>query len=255
MQWVQGRYGAVIPTNWSMVNLVEYIPSYMPMRYELADAQNLIVKQAVEGQFEWVLFLEQDNILPIDAFLRMNYYIREGRVPVMSGLYYTKSVPTEPLIYRGRGTGSYHDFEVGDLVWCDGVPTGCLLVHCSILRAMWEESEPYDVRRYDGFHRTRRVFISPRDAWFDPETAQYNTRTGTTDLEWCTRVMKGDFLRKAGWPAIAEKEWPFLVDTNLFVRHIDNDGRIFPDFAVQQLVQEQKAYEQKKEDGNGDQLS
>lgn len=247
MQWAAARYGAIVPTNWSMVSMVEYIHSYIPMRYELADAQNLIVKQAVEGDFEWLLLLEQDNLIPVDTFLRLNYYVRDGRVPVVSGLYYTKNVPTEPLVYRGRGTGAYTKFEVGDLVWCDGVPTGCLLIHCSILRAMWADAEAYDVPRPDGSKvRTRRVFISPRDVWFDPESAQFNTNVGTTDLRWCTDVIKGEYLAKAGWTAIQQQEYPFLVDTNWFIRHIDDQGRIYPDYAIQEIIAQRKAYEARK---------
>ena len=58
-------------------------------------------------------------------------YMQQGDVPVVSGLYFTKSEPSEPLIYRGRGSGAYLDFRMGDKVYADGVPTGCLLIHHS----------------------------------------------------------------------------------------------------------------------------
>src|SRR3990172_2359233 len=44
IEWVQARYGQTIPTNWSMVQLMQFMDSWMPYRYLVADAQNLIVR-------------------------------------------------------------------------------------------------------------------------------------------------------------------------------------------------------------------
>lgn len=229
IEWVQGRYGQIVPTNWSQVQMNQYLNAYQPLRYQVADAQNLIVRAAVQDDFEWLLLYEHDVIPPADAFKRLNDYMVERQTPVVSGLYYTRSRPSEPLIYRGRGTGYYVDWEFGDRVWCDGVPTGFLLVHMAIIRAMWEDAEEYIIQHPDGQRDvTRAVFSTPRKQWFDPETGQYNTTQGTSDLDWCTRVMEGDYLAKAGWDEHAEMEHPFLVDTNIFCKHINQDGEQFP---------------------------
>ena len=170
------------------------------------------------------MLIEHDVLIPPDAFIRINQYIQSEEYPVVSGLYYTRSRPSEPLIYRGRGTSFYSDWEMGDKVLADGVPTGFLLVHAGIIRALWEESEEYNI----GNDRSRRVFNTPRNIWFDPESNQFNTMTGTSDLAWCDRIMKEDIFKKAGWDAFAEKEFPFLVDTNLLCGHINPDGERFP---------------------------
>lgn len=229
IEWVMGRFGQTIPPNWSMVQVNQYINAFIPLRYQVANAQNLIVKAAIEGNFEWLLLIEHDNVLPPDAFKRWNKYMLERKVPVVSGLYYTRSRPSEPLIYRGRGTGSFVDWEFGDLVWCDGVPTGSLLIHMGILRKMWEESEPYIIKHPNGNQDSvRKVFNTPGETWLDPETNQFNAMSGTSDLAWCTRVMEGNYFTKAGWDEYQEMEYPFLVDTNIFVRHINPDGEQFP---------------------------
>jgi hypothetical protein len=224
IEWVQARYGQIIPVNFSIVTMQQFINSYIPLRYQVADAQNLIVREVINKEFEWLLLIEHDVLLPPDAFIRFNQYIREAKTPVVSGLYYSRSRPAEPLVFRGRGTSFYGDWEVGDRVWCDGVPTGALLVHAGILRAMWAESAEYLV----GTQLTRRVFETPRNLWYDPATEQYNTTCGTSDLDWCTRVMEGEFFRKAGWKTFQEKRFPFLVDTNLFCGHINPNGERFP---------------------------
>lgn len=226
IEWVQARYGQVVPVNWSMVTMLQYVNSFIPLRYQVADAQNLIVREVVTQDFEWLLLIEHDVCLPADGFVRINAHIREAKYPVVSGLYYSRSRPSEPLLFRGRGTSFYDQWEMGDLVWVDGVPTGVLLIHSAVLRAMWDESAEYLV----GQEKVRRVFDTPRNLWFDPESAQYNTTSGTSDLAWCTRVMEGDYLRKAGWSAFADEHpaYPFPVDTNLFCRHINIDGEQFP---------------------------
>ena len=231
MEWCQGRYGQIIPCNWSQVEILQYIGGYIPMRYSVDDAQNLIVKAALEGDFQWLLFIEDDTIPPPDAFVRINEYIRSEEVPVVSGLYFTKSNPSEPLVYRGRGTSYYGDWNLGDRVWVDGVPTGFLLIHHKILQMMWDDAEDYLVDPGSG-NRTRRVFHAPRNTWFSPEDGEYYSLAGTSDLNWCNRLIEGDYLRKAGWGEFVDNledpRYPLLIDTNLFCRHIDLDGRQYP---------------------------
>lgn len=224
VEWVQARYGQMIPVNWSQVQMLHYMNSYMPLRYQVADAQNIIVKEVIEKEFNWCLLHEHDVLPQPDALIRLNEYMRKADTPVVSGLYFTRSIPSEPLIFRGRGTGAFYDWKMGDKVWCDGVPTGFLLIHAGILKAMWDESEEYQA----GNVTTRRVFNAPQATWFDPETGKFNAISGTSDLAWCTRVMEGRYFEKAGWHEHQKMRWPFLVDTALFCSHINPDGRRFP---------------------------
>jgi hypothetical protein len=225
IEWVQARYGQIIPTNWSMVQMSQYMHSYIPIQFQVADAQNMIVKECIEKNFEWLFLLEDDVILPQDAFIRLNKYMRDADVPVVSGLYYTKSFPPEPMIYRGRGNSFYTQWKRGEKIWADGVPTGCLLIHRSLLQVMWDAAEEYDAAPN---FKARRVFDTPRAMWYDKETGQFNSTTGTSDLDWCTRVMKDNVFEKAGWKDFAKKKFPFLVDTNIFCDQIDMSGRRFP---------------------------
>lgn len=232
IEWVMARYGQVVPVNWSQVQLLQWIDSFVPLRYQVADAQNLVVKEVVEKDFEWLLLIEHDVVLPPDAFLRLDQYIREEEVPVVSGLYYTRSRPSDPLVFRGRGTGPYLDWEIGEKVWVDGVPTGILLVHAGILRKMYEDSPEYLIKVGPRGEIARRVFDTPRVQYFDAADPEgfVHSNVGTSDLDWCTRVMQGDYLRKAGWTKHADEhpEFPFLIDTEIFCRHININGEQFP---------------------------
>ncbi len=223
-EWVFARYGQIIPTSWSMVEVIQFMSSFIPLEYQVADAYNLIAKVAVEKDFEWLLFIEHDNILPPDGFVKMNQYMIEGKVPVVSSLYFTKSDPPEPLIYRDIGWGHYDKWKLGDKVWASGVPFGFTLIHGSIIKAMWKESPEYQVSGTT----TRRVFETPSSAFYDPVTKARESNAGTQDLNWCKRVIDGKYLEKAGWHEYQKMKYPFLVDTNIFVKHITQEGVQFP---------------------------
>jgi hypothetical protein len=232
MEWVLGRYGQIIPTNWSNIDLAQFMFSYVPIDYQLADAQNLMCKHVIENDAEWVLFLEHDNVLERDAFIKINQYMLKGDIPIVSGLYFTKSNPPEPILYRGRGNSYFNKWKIGDKVWVDGIPFGFQLCHASIIRAAWNESEEYEVAGV----RTRRVFSHPQIMWYDKKAGAYMATQGTTDLEWCTRIMKDKLFEKAGWPKIQKMTHPFLVDTNIFVWHIDELGKKHPLYIPKEYI-------------------
>lgn len=232
VEWMMARYSQIIPTNWSQVEMVQWMSTYMPLEYQLPDAENLIARAVIQGDYEWFLSIEQDNLIPPDAFQRINEYMTDATIPIVSGLYYTKSHPPEPILYRGRGNGSFRDFKMGDRVWCDGIPFGFTLIHGSIIKALWNESEEYAV----GNEVTRRVFELPNfnvgNYGFDnlnkKEKGRFAYTRGTTDLNFCKRIMRDKIFEKAGWPKFQDMKYPFLVDTNIFVQHIDNSGRQYP---------------------------
>jgi hypothetical protein len=223
-EWVAARYNQSIPTNWSQVEYAPFMFSHIPLRYQVADAENMIAKLAVEKDFEWLWFIEHDNVLPPNAFIFMNEYMIEAKVPVVSALYFTKSVPPEPILYRRFGWGHYKDFKMGDKVWCVGIPFGCTLIHMSLIRALWKESPEYVLNG----QVVRRVFQAPNEQWFDADLGIMKSTAGTSDLQWCERLVKDKIFEKAGWPEYQKMEYPFLVDTNLFVQHIDENGIAYP---------------------------
>ncbi len=226
MEWVQGRHGQVIPCNWSATSASLGIGHMVPMHYLVADAQNLGCQGLVERDFEWLLLWEDDVIAPADAYLKLNDYMRKAEIPVVSGLYFTKGSYSEPIVYRGLGTSCYTDFKIGDKVWADAVPTGFLLIHSSIIKLMYKESEEYTTL---GGTKTKKIFETPAQILFDPITGTYSGATGTSDITWCHRVIDKKVLQRAGWPKIGRRKYPFLCDTNIFCKHIDlMTGKQFP---------------------------
>jgi len=223
-EWVLARYGQVIPCNWSQVDCLQFIDQSSPLGFVVADARNIIASKFVEEDFDWLFFIDHDTILPPMTILTWNERMLRKDVPVWSGLYFTKSVPSEPLVYRGRGNSYYTNWKLGNEIWVDGIPMGCTMIHKSILKVLYDESEEY----LTGGRRVRKIFETPAKTWFDPETLNWNNVQGTEDLNWCTRVIKDNIFEKAGWQKFAKKPFPFLIDSRIFCKHIDNNGIQYP---------------------------
>jgi len=240
MEWVNARFGQTIPTNWSHVDLQQWMSAHIPIHYQVPDAENIIAKTVVEQNFEWLLFIEDDNIIPPNAFIKMNQYMIKGDVPVVGGLYFTKSVPAEPILYREKGKGYYADFKMGEKVWVSGLPFGFTLIHGDIIRALWKESPEYTV----GGITTRRVFDAPAETFHAPETGGRLGPHGTSDLRFCERLMHEGFLAKGGFPEYQNKPHPFLVDTSIFVKHIDPHGNQYPLELPQDFVEGRKTFKE-----------
>jgi hypothetical protein len=196
-----------------------------PLGYNVPDARNIIVQAAVLGDFEWLFFNDSDTILPPDCYLKLNEYMRDGSIPIVGGLYCTKSHPSEPLVYRGRGNSYYRNFKVGEKVWCDGIGMGCTLINVKVLKAMYEDAPIYLA---GGNQKVRKVFDNPMFQWIDPEAGTIRGFHGTEDLSWFDRVYQGNYLSKAGFPKIAKKKWPILMDGSIVCLHITPDGTKYP---------------------------
>jgi hypothetical protein len=222
LEWAQARYGQVIPVNWSAQG---FDLNYTVFGYSIDDAYNLITKKALELGVDWLVIIEDDVLMPPDVLIKFGRYMDKGDEPVVSGLYYTKSEPSEPLLFRGRGNGAFHNWNMGQKVTVDGLPMGCLLLHTSILKWIWEHSDTYQA--HDGTV-LNRAFETPRRVSFDPQLG-VNRHEGTQDLFFFDRVIENDVLKKCGFKKAARRKWPFLCDTSIFCQHIDRQtGRQYP---------------------------
>ena len=238
-EWVMSRYGQVIPCNWSQTDIIQWIDQWSPMQFQVADARNIVASDVVKKGYEWLVFLDHDVCLPPMFLVQINEQMLKGDIPIFGGLYWTKSLPSEPLVYRGRGNSYYKDWKLGDKIWVDGLGMGATVIHGSILRALYAESEPYP----NGFANrdyVRKIYSQPVRTWYDPQEKSFRTAVGTEDLEFLTRIMKNGIFKKAGWPEYEGKKYPFMVDTGIYCRHIDWEGTQYPSMGEDQAFAPKK---------------
>jgi hypothetical protein len=223
-EWALSRYGQIIPCNWAHQEVVHPLNQSSPIGFAVAEARNVIIDTLIQGNWEWLLFIDHDVLMPPDCFVKINHYMMDKKIPVVCGLYFAKCHPPEPLLYRGRGNGHFKGWQPGEKVWVDGIPFGLTLIHRSILELMYKDAPEY---RVGGVRTVRKVIDTPAGIYFDPQKGMQGF-SGTEDLAWCNRVIAGDYLAKAGWKEIAKKKYPFLCDTSIFCRHITFDGKTYP---------------------------
>ena len=250
MEWANAFHYMILPVNLSHTSMIQPYHFMNPMRWHVAEAQNLIVNRALmsEQEYDWVLLIEDDVVVPPNVLLQFAKWMHDGRFPIVSGWYNVKSNPPEPMFFRGRGNGPvcYTVNEVAEKtewvnedlglrgVMCDGVPTGCVLISTKLLRVVAEHSPVVTLKREareDGsVHEInmREVFHTMREAGYDPETDGYWKKLGTSDLEFCDKVIDEGYLKEAGFEYAASLEWPFPVDTDIRCGHIElSSGTMF----------------------------
>ena len=223
-EWAMAKFGQAIPTNWSHQEILQWIDTYAPLGFMVADARNVAVQKFIEGKFDWLFFIDHDVVMPMDTFVTWNQYMLKGDVPIWGGLYFTKSTPSEPLMYREPGRGYFDKWKLGDKVWVGGMGLGCNVIHRALLESIYKDSEDYQI----GQLKLRRVFETPQNVTFDAEHNAWLSDGGTEDLHFYKRLKTGGHYKKAGWGKFQEKKYPLLCDTKIFCRHIDWDGTQYP---------------------------
>lgn len=63
------------------------------------DGRNQLAGVAMDGGFDAVLWLDSDMVVPSDLLKRMIAHFEAGR-EMVTGLYFTRRTPVEPVIYR-----------------------------------------------------------------------------------------------------------------------------------------------------------
>jgi SAM-dependent methyltransferase len=119
--------------NWSTVtkppNTTTSFDSTMP----LSTNRNKCVQRAIDEGWEYLCFLDHDQILQHDTVIQLWKY----NLPVVGGLYFERSYPHLPLIYNFSNEGQtirvLHDYPKG-LIQCDVLGMGCSLWKTSIFK-------------------------------------------------------------------------------------------------------------------------
>jgi len=193
-EWVMARYSQVVPCNWGQVDVIRWLDPHSPLGYAVADARNIVADEALKGNFEWLFFIDHDVVLPMGTILKINEYMIKPQAPIVSGLYFTKSVPSEPLIYRKRGTGYYANWKMGDKVWVDGTPMGCTLIDVKLLKAVADEVEEYIVEG----RKVKRIFKLHQGPYSILKLMAGITHPGLRTWNFAQGSLSMDWLRKQG---------------------------------------------------------
>jgi len=173
------------------------------------EARNEIAQQVVsdESKPKYLFFLDDDVIMPPNT-LRMLVNRMENSpddIGAISGVYYAKSEPGEPLIFKEKGKGSYYDWTVGDFFQTWAAGCGLVLIRADVLRRMEEQhGKPWFAIDY-GLKQTKE--------------GKMEARALTEDLYFYTKMQ--ETIAPNGKP------YSLWIDTNIQASHYDKHSKKF----------------------------
>lgn len=107
----------------------------------VADARNFIVEEAIKQSAKYIFFLGDDTIVPPHALRQLIFRMEhDPELTVVGGIYFSKSEPPAPLVFRGNGEGSYWDWKIGEYFPVTGLGMDCTLIRVSELKKI---EKPY----------------------------------------------------------------------------------------------------------------
>lgn len=156
-------------------------------------ARNVGCQKVLDLGFQYVFFLDDDTIPPPDAILKLMAH----KKPIVSGLYYRRNIPIQPVMLRELPDGNKQwvtEIDPGvsvdqPLMEVDYVGAGCLLINRDVLLSL----PP----------------MSNRCHWFDwtiDRTDLPENERMSEDFNFCRNARKNGF--------------PIFVDTSVHCRHV-----------------------------------
>lgn len=175
------------------VGLAVYVVDMFVKEKRVDVAKNELCQAALDNNCDWIFLLDDDVLPPPNTIMKMiNLWRNREDCQIINGVYWSKSEPPLPLIFRDHMRGSYLDWHVGDLIEADAAGAGCTFIDTDVLRKM---EKPWFSVNYT---------YRPKDADPKPDKPDFST---TEDLYFYHNA------RKLGY-----KVW---VDTSIQCIHQD----------------------------------
>jgi len=122
---------------------------YMRQGTVIDRARNLLVKQALEDECDYIMFIDADMLLPSNAIDNMV----DMDLDIVSGLYFQKGKPYLPVARIKNKDSQEHnfleEFEFGKVIKVSGAGMGCCLIKTKVFKYLeypyfkfeWKEKE------------------------------------------------------------------------------------------------------------------
>lgn len=114
-------------------------------------AREHLVEEALRVKAKYIWFIDDDTIPPPNALRRLVYVLENyPDIKAVGGVYVTKSEPTQPVVFRGSGLGSFWHWKYGDIFEVTSMGAGCLLINTDVFQHLkkpyfaFTETESYD---------------------------------------------------------------------------------------------------------------
>jgi len=98
---------------------------------DVVSSRTLLVEECLENdRSKYIFFIDSDVFIPENALA----LLLQGGKDMSTGIYWTKSDPPEPVIYKDLHLGPYFDFPKNALFKIAAAGLGCCLIKTEVFR-------------------------------------------------------------------------------------------------------------------------
>lgn len=115
------------------------------------DARNNLAKQAIEGGFDRILWLDSDMDFKPDLMTRLSADMDEG-CDIVGGLYFSRKEPIVPVVYQKVGyfhsdetdevtpaALNYYEYPRDEVFSCEGIGFGAVMVSVDLVKKVQDK--------------------------------------------------------------------------------------------------------------------
>lgn len=110
-------------------NMVELSPA---IGRPIAEARNELMKEAIRNNCDFIFFLGDDTIPEGDVIQKLLQRMWDNPdIDMVTGMYWSRTHPSQPYIWRGLQRGPYLDWKYGEFFEIDFAGCDCLMIRLS----------------------------------------------------------------------------------------------------------------------------
>lgn len=116
------------------------------------DARNTLAKQAVDGGFDRVLWLDSDMDFKPDMFVNLMQDMDDNNLEIVGGIYFSRKEPVVPVVYQKVGyyhddeqdtvtpcALNYYEYPKDELFPCEGIGFGAVLMTTDLIKKVQDK--------------------------------------------------------------------------------------------------------------------
>lgn len=183
-----------------------------PRRMSIDKMRNFCARVALEGEFDWLLFLDDDVIVP-PPFDCLNKLIAHNK-DICAGVTIIRGYPFHPMVFKEGYEGAHFDdykkfADEKGLVECDAVGFSLCLIRVELLRKI---RPPYFIT---GTNHTEDVYFCKRVKDQFPETKIYVDSTIETGHILGSEIITPETIPL--WKRFEEERNPAILQKDVTV--------------------------------------
>lgn len=116
------------------------------------DARNTLARQAVDGGFDRVLWLDSDMDFKPDMFVNLMQDMDDNNLEIVGGIYFSRKEPVVPVVYQKVGyyhddeqdtvtpcALNYYEYPKDELFPCEGIGFGAVLMTTDLIKKVQDK--------------------------------------------------------------------------------------------------------------------